>query len=276
VVAFLVSTPELGPEALTLTVRFFGWSFAIVRLVAALALAAFAGLLFARLGRTAPGQAGAAGRIEVGEQHAGLSPLGRAAAYFDDLLLHVAPWTFVGLVAAALIEISAPPDALAELGRSGWDIPVIALVSVPTYVCAASATPLAAVLLAKGISPGAILVGLLLGPATNIATLAVLRRAYGGRATVLGILGILLACAVMAIAVNATALPLPTRSPTSAAHVHSPGAWIATAALTLALLAQLWRRGVVPWFSILDIGGHAPQHRHEHGEPHDPLPSPVT
>jgi hypothetical protein len=266
VVAFLIATPELGPEALTLTVRFFGWPFAIARLVAALLLAYLAGLLFARLvGR---GQPEAAGSINVGEEHEGRGTLSRFLAYFDELLLHVAPWTFVGLVAAAFIEVSLSADALAQLADTGLDILVIALVAVPTYVCAASATPLAAVLLAKGISPGAVLVGLLLGPATNIATLAVLKRGYGGKAVIVGVVGILAMSFAMGFGLNAIDLPITMPATLDEVHGHGPFALVTTALLGLALLAQLWRIGVAPWFSILDVGGHDPHHAHDHHHHH--------
>ena len=81
------------------------------------------------------------------------------------------------------MQATLTQDALVSMAGSGADIFVVTLLAVPSYVCASSATPLAAVLLAKGISPGAVLCGLLLGPATNLATLAWLRRAYGPRAT---------------------------------------------------------------------------------------------
>ena len=67
-------------------------------------------------------------------------------------------------------------------------------------MCASSATPLAAVLIAKGVSPGAVLSGLLLGPATNIATLAWLRKAFGKRATIWGSIGLLAATWSLALA----------------------------------------------------------------------------
>ena len=86
---------------------------------------------------------------------------------------------------------------------------LVAAVAMPAYVCAASATPVAAVLLLKGISPGAVLVGLLLGPATNVATLGVLKEAYGGRSVLIGTLGIALATIGIGYAVNANRwLPL--------------------------------------------------------------------
>jgi len=65
------------------------------------------------------------------------------------------------------------PEAL----RSGWGgYAGAALIGLPLYICATSSTPLAAALLAAGFSPGAMLVFMMVGPATNIASLVVVGR----------------------------------------------------------------------------------------------------
>jgi uncharacterized protein len=56
-------------------------------------------------------------------------------------------------------------------------------IGVPLYICASASTPIAAALVLKGLSPGAALVFLLAGPATNAATIACVRRFWGGAAT---------------------------------------------------------------------------------------------
>jgi len=53
--------------------------------------------------------------------------------------------------------------------------------SVPLYICATGSIPIAAVLMIKGLAPGAALVLLMAGPATNIATMAVIRNTLGKR-----------------------------------------------------------------------------------------------
>ncbi|MBK8234567.1 MAG: permease [Deltaproteobacteria bacterium] len=268
VVAFLISTPELGPETLTLTLRFVGWPFALVRLFAALALAILAGVVFARL----VGHAHVGGEVTSAELVAATEPQGstwrKAWRCFDELLLHTAPWTVVGLLAAAFIDIGVPTDGLAGLADTGLDILVIAVVALPTYVCAASATPMAAVLLLKGVSPGAVLVGLMLGPATNVATIAVLGRAYGRRVTALGVLAIALASTAMGGLVNLLDVPVFPPQALLAAHGHGWIAWASLAVLGALLLVQLWRAGVQPWLEVLDAGAHSHGHTHDHGH-HD-------
>ena len=59
---------------------------------------------------------------------------------------------------------------------------VMALIGVPMYICALASTPIAAGLLFSGVSPGATLVFMLVGPATNIATIGLVRNELGNRA----------------------------------------------------------------------------------------------
>jgi uncharacterized membrane protein YraQ (UPF0718 family) len=261
VIAFLVATPELGPETLTLTLRFMGGPYAIVRVVAALALAVFAGVWFGRVVRSRHADADA--DVTSAPAEAPPASVSQAFAHFDELLLHVAPWAFVGLWAAAFVQVALPSGSLAQTTAGGLDIWLVAAVAMPAYVCAASATPVAAVLLLKGVSPGAVLVGLLLGPATNVATLGVLKKAYGGRSVVLGTMGVALVTIGLGYLVNAVDVPVMLPNQLDGSHGHSPIAWACVAALGLALARQLWKWGLGPWLEIL--GGH---HTHEHGEGH--------
>ena len=277
VVAFLVATPELGPETLTLTLRFMGGPYAAVRIVAALLLALFAGLWFARVVRSS----GRGERtVEQARPSAAKTTRAKLFAHFDELLMHVAPWTFVGLWAAAFIQVALPEGSLAKTTVGGFDIWLVAAVAMPAYVCAASATPVAAVLLMKGVSPGAVLVGLLIGPATNVATLGVLKEAYGGRSVLIGTLGITLATIGLGYGVNAIEVPLTLPTQIDAPHGHGVVAWASTLALGGALAWQLWRWGLAPWLEILggnhvhDHDGecghdHGHGHGHDHGHDHD-------
>ena len=273
VMAFLMATPELGPETLTLTVRFLGWPFAIARIASALGLAVLAAVLFDRWVRAdrrrRPEDPDAGQTMLTGEVAAGRRPsLARVYGYFDELLLHTAPWTFVGLLAAAYVQAVLPEGSLAPLREMGLDVWVVALVAMPSYVCAASATPLAAVLILKGVSPGAVLVGLLLGPATNIATIGVLRKGYGGRAMALGLATVFALAVALAYAVNLLGLDATVPQGLEDEHAHGPVAMGAVVILGVVLLAQLWRWGARPWLEILH-GGHDHEHDHDHGHDHE-------
>jgi len=101
---------------------------------------------------------------------------------FTTLIGDLAPYLLMGYLLAGLVAALLGPhmDRLPVALTSGWAAYVgAAVVGVPLYVCATSSTPLAAVLLASGFPPGAILVFLMVGPATNIAALTVLKKILG-------------------------------------------------------------------------------------------------
>jgi uncharacterized membrane protein YraQ (UPF0718 family) len=113
--------------------------------------------------------------------------IGRAIV---DLLDDIAVWLLVGIFLAAIVETLVPANSLARFGSGLLPMLVIATISVPMYICATASTPIAASMLAVGISPGTVLVFLLAGPATNIASAAILRRELGTAPTVAYIVGV--------------------------------------------------------------------------------------
>ncbi|MGC9329182.1 MAG: permease, partial [Candidatus Hinthialibacter sp.] len=75
-------------------------------------------------------------------------------------------------------------------------------VSMPMYICASGSTPIAAVMIAKGLSPGAALVFLLAGPATNIGSIPVLLKILGKRSTIIYLLSIIVISLLIGFGVN--------------------------------------------------------------------------
>ncbi len=265
VVAFLLATPELGVETFALSVRFLGFEFALLRLIGAVLVAGAAAVAvgWSLRAESAP----TLEDLDVGEESPFFQRLWSA---FEELLVHIGPFVVAGLVLAALVDAFVRADQVAELASSGWDLPVVTAISVPMYVCASSATPLAAVLWAKGLTPGAVLAGLLLGPATNVATFGFLLKSYGARAVVAGLstfVGLTWALAFLATAV------LPASPPDTLAIVaeHFPGplTYAATAALVALLFRSAWSVGPRAWLAeITPTGGHGHGHGHEHGHGH--------
>jgi hypothetical protein len=103
-----------------------------------------------------------------------------------DLWGDIASWFFLGLILAGVITALVPDDIMTHYLGGGLNSMLIMLVAgIPLYICATASTPIAAALILKGISPGAALVFLLVGPATNIASLTVVVKILGKRATVL-------------------------------------------------------------------------------------------
>lgn len=101
---------------------------------------------------------------------------------FTDLLKDIGSWLLLGIGIAALIATLVPDDLLGRYLGSGWlSMLLMLVVGIPLYICASASTPVAAALVLKGLSPGAALVFLLAGPATNAATITIVLRYWGRR-----------------------------------------------------------------------------------------------
>jgi hypothetical protein len=153
------------------------------------------------------------------------------------------PWIIIGIALAAAVEPFLDPSAFAALPR-GLEIPLFALLGMPIYVCASGSTPLVAVLLAKGVSPGAAIAFLLTGPATNLTTFGVLGRLHGRRTALLfagttALFAVLIGYAVELV-LPASRIELPPLHEHTATLLQ----WAALACLAALYLVSLARQGV--------------------------------
>jgi uncharacterized membrane protein YraQ (UPF0718 family) len=183
---FLVATPELGVDAVLLSFPLLGIKMTVVRVVAAALVAFFVGAL---LGRVTTGPAVRADERGLDDESTTTRSPGERLRSglklsFGEGLDNTAPWILLGLVVAAFLGPVLESGWLNQKIPAAVQVPLFALIGIPMYVCASGATPLVAVLLAGGVSPGAGLAFLLTGPATNITTFGVLAGVYGRAAAV--------------------------------------------------------------------------------------------
>jgi uncharacterized membrane protein YraQ (UPF0718 family) len=123
---------------------------------------------------------------------------------FGDLFKMLAPYFFYGILLTGLIAALIPESFFQNYTGGGIAGMLVMLgIGIPIYVCASGSTPLVAGLIAMGMSPGTALVLLLAGPATNIATMAVVRGMMGTFGLVLYV-GSIAVCSIAAgLAVDA-------------------------------------------------------------------------
>jgi hypothetical protein len=107
-----------------------------------------------------------------------------------ELLDDISKWMAFGIVMAGIMLTFIPPDWLSQWGGGLSAMLVMLVVGIPMYICAVASTPVAAGLLLAGVSPGAVLVFLLVGPATNISSFALLRMELGMKVTLVYLVGL--------------------------------------------------------------------------------------
>jgi len=104
---------------------------------------------------------------------------------FTDLLKDIGGWLLLGILIAGVISYFVPIDFVDRyLGGEYSSLLIMLIIGIPLYICASASTPIAAALVLKGLSPGAALVFLLAGPATNAATMTVVAKHLGKTTTV--------------------------------------------------------------------------------------------
>lgn len=218
--AFLISTPETGVDSISITYAFMGPFMAIIRPVAAIVSAITAGVLVRQLETTEDAEPShnkhehqeAASCCSTQQEKpvvavkaeaktdsccdedttkasacnakpSLMSKLAQGLRFsLMDLSKDIALWLLVGLALAAAIQAFVPIEWLTRWGHSWVAFLMMTLIGIPMYICATSSTPIAAALLFSGVSPGAVLVFMLVGPATNIATVSLVKQELGARA----------------------------------------------------------------------------------------------
>lgn len=195
-VSFLISTPQTGLDSILVTYSLLGLPFAILRPFVALFTGVLGGvisniwekpmpILVEKLDSKAE-ESCACDSCECSENKQGKTIKKHSKIYemfkyaFVDFLQDISKWLIIGLLLAAFISVLVPNDFFEHfIGNQFLEMIMILLVSIPLYVCATASVPIAAILMTKGLSAGAALVFLMAGPATNAATITVLRNTLG-------------------------------------------------------------------------------------------------
>jgi len=215
--AFLISTPETGVDSISLTYALMHPIMVIARPVAAFVTAVVCGI-----GETLFGEKEKP-REEIPESlcavcglvnaenhsHSHARKIQRVLKYaYIEFLGDIAVWLLVGLVLSGVVGTFLRPEWVLSvrktLGPGGRpaEMVVMLLAGIPIYVCATAATPIAASLLLAGVSPGAVLVFLLAGPATNVASLTLVARYMGRVTTAIYLASIVLVSVAMGFVLN--------------------------------------------------------------------------
>lgn len=272
-VSFLVATPETGVDSISVTYALLGPVMAIIRPISAIISAVVSGIMILLFDNNDNNRGFSAEAVtdkketnccsEKKKQETVTSCCSKTEATESsycseqsetptqsgilaglqfaivDILDDISKWLTIGLVLAAVVATLVEPASLSQWGSGLTAMLLMLVVGLPLYICATASTPLAAALLAAGMSPGAILVFLLVGPATNIASIGILSRELGIRAVVIYLLGISICAVLLGLATDAILSDQMISVGTVMAHHDSGGfmiiKWIA--AIILFVLA---------------------------------------
>ncbi len=181
--AFLIATPELGIDAIMISVPLLGWKMTIARLISAALIAWFVGYIMDWIVPLQKSQN--IPLIQTDKIKPKTDPLRQFWSTLNhEMIDHLGPWVLLGLIIAAITDPFLSKFDWSALPY-GTDILTMALVGMPLYVCATGATPIAAVMLLNGVSAGAVIAFLITGPATNITTLGVMKKLHGGSVAII-------------------------------------------------------------------------------------------
>lgn len=200
--SFLIATPQTGVDSIAATYSLLGPVFAIMRPIGALVGALFGGVLVGKFSPVSSAETHdeattATCSCEAEDDVESLSFRQKCVESlrygFVDMVASVGKWLVIGLVVAAVITVFVPDSIFLGLAR----YPILAmlvmvLVAVPMYICATGSIPIALSLMLKGLTPGVAFVLLMAGPAANFASVMVLKKAMGVKATAIYIISVII------------------------------------------------------------------------------------
>lgn len=203
-VAFLTSTPQTGIDSILATFAVFGVSFTIMRPLAALVTSVLVGWVVNRINVNESSEHFEKQCSYEPDNSAGkskFSSIFRVLRYgYFDMLQDIGGHLLVGLILAAIITVAVPDSFFLQFAEYPMlEMFAILLVAAPMYVCATGSIPIAAALMLKGISPGAALVFLMAGPATNFASLLVIKKVLGSKTMCAYLLGIIVGAIIFGL-----------------------------------------------------------------------------
>lgn len=242
--SFLISTPQTGVDSILITYSLMNIYWAIARPLIALITAILGGWLTEKIDTEAS-------EIEINNTKSATykswtlrAKIKRVFSYaFLEFLPDITRPLIIGVLLAAVITNIIPPSLFENyLTIPMLNMVIVLIVSIPLYVCATASVPIATAFLLVGVSPGAVLVFLMAGPATNIATITVLWKSLGKKSTIAYLSAIVIGAFTFGVFID-YALPselFTTIKTASSKHIHPIGNSIAVASSVLLIALILY------------------------------------
>lgn len=250
-VSFLIATPQTGIDSIISTYSLMGLPFAILRPLAALITAIFGGwLCMEHKGKDSICTPYTEREKKV-KNFAG--KISEALYYgFVEMMQDIGKWLVIGLLIAGIITAYVPNSWFTIFqDNSVYSILFVLLFSIPMYLCATGSIPIAVALMLKGLTPGAALVLLMAGPASNAASILVIRKVLGRKTMLTYLASIIVGAVLFGLAID---FLLPAEWFTSSL----------SAAKTCCENESLWFKQLCSWTIITLLINAFYFHRHQH------------
>lgn len=206
-VSFLLSTPQTGVDSIAVTYALLGPVFAVLRPVTTFITGIVGGVAVNLLdtephvekpaAEKKPCCCGEKPPVVVKTKTGLFASLAKAMKYgFITLPKDSAAAMLIGLIVAAALTAIIPNDFFADrLGTGLLSLVAMVFIGMPIYVCSSASVPIAAAMIMKGLSPGAALVFLMTGPATNAASYVIVWKQFGAKTAIIYMLTVIV-CAI--------------------------------------------------------------------------------
>ncbi|MFC1887618.1 SO_0444 family Cu/Zn efflux transporter [Candidatus Cloacimonadota bacterium] len=268
--SFLISTPQTGVDSIIATYGMMGPVFAVFRPVFAFVMGIAGGLITNFFDKEKinikkikeEGFSCVTCDSDAPHQHSILEKLNSGVKYaFVEFLDDISLQLIFGIILAGIISFIIPDNFFQQYGGDGLlGMLFMMAFAIPLYVCATASIPIAVSLMLKGLSPGAALVFLIAGPATNIATITLIGRALGRKMVIIYLSVIAVFALIGGYLLNFVYSLLGEDTISQVMQHHSSKSLIIQILIiifSLMLLASIYRK-----FS--GKFGHAHHHNHDH------------
>jgi hypothetical protein len=206
-VSFLIATPQTGVDSIIATYSLMGLPFAVIRPIAAFLTAILGGTLVNRLSPSPSLVERGANTIKNIPRPTREGYKGRVRSLltyaFVEMMEDIGKWLVIGLIIAGIIT-AAVPDSwfVAFQDNTLYSILFVLLFSIPMYLCATGSIPIALALMMKGLTPGAALVLLMAGPASNVASILIINKVLGRKTLAVYLFSIIAGAIVFALGID--------------------------------------------------------------------------
>jgi len=201
--AFLISAPQTGVDSILVTYGLLGPVFAVFRPIVAFLTGLIGGFLVEKLDGPTMKKTEKC-REECCSNSSKQNKLYKIFHYgFVALPKDISKPLIIGLIIAGVLAAVVPDDFFSQKIDSDFLVMVIMLVvGIPMYVCSTASVPIAAVMISKGISPGAALVFLITGAATNAAGVATIWKLLGKKTALIYLFTIAVSAVLSGLLLN--------------------------------------------------------------------------